>query len=399
MKKILFLISGFVFLSGVLVSFHGCIDPYHPEINPEDTKPVLVVEGQITDQTGPFKVRLTKAVSVYTDPNLLDQNNPVSGANVHIVDNEGHDYMLEETFNGWYQTLESNLAGKPGNSYILNITTADGMQYESSSQTMMSPPDIDSVYFEESERLRFEQEKAINETWLDILVDSKIPAEDVNYLRWECEETWEFHMPARILVDHGPPSPVNGSYEPPSWETVKIDDTNEKICWITEQTRKILVASTVGYKDRKVNHFVLQSIGPPGDKLNIRYSILVKQYTMNSELYHILKKLRDANLESAGLYSKNPGQIFGNISCCNTGEKVLGYFMASAVRSKRIFINRFDVHIDTGTGFEGCGWTTAPPLHVRLFLYGRYNNRQVWSDNRYCVDCTVRGTKVRPDFW
>ena len=386
-------------LISLTILIHSCVDPYYPDVNIIDTQPVLVVLGVISNEDGPFKIRLTQSISLYTDPNQLNQDHPVDGADVYIVDDKGNDFKLNETTFGWYETDDKHLKAETGNTYILTVATPDGKQYESSPQYVYEVPDIDTVYYEEEERSHFENEELITENWLNILVNSDPSPEKDVYLRWETVETWEFHMPAEILVDHGPPSSVSGSYEPPSWETVTIDEENTEICWITKPTMKILVSSTVGYKDRKVTHFTLQSIGPPSDKLNIRYSILVKQYTINPELFTILKKLRDANVETAGLYSKNPGQIFGNITCCDGGGKALGYFSASAVTSKRIFIMPGDHDIVRGSAYGGCGWTTSPPNGVRLFLYGNYGGSSVWSDNRYCVDCTARGTKEKPDFW
>ncbi len=387
-----------VSLAAGILTIPACVDPYRPVIDVKDTQPILVVQGTVTDAMGPFSVKLTQSVDIFNNLSVNESEPPVTGADVHIIDDKGHDYHLLESTGGWYRTAEEDLKGDTGNTYILTIATADGKEYESSPQLLTAVPDIDSVYFEETEITHFEGDKPVTETWLNILADSK-PADQEMYFRWDCDETWEFHMPTRILVDHGPPNPNVFSYEPPSWETITIDAANEQKCWITEPTRKILVTSTTGYPDRTVKHFLLQSIGPPGDKLNIRYSILVRQYAIDKEVYGILRRLRDANVETAGLYSTNPGQVFGNISCCSSGEKALGYFMASGMKTRRIFILPEDHHVTPGNAFDGCGWSTDPADYVRLYLYGTYDGRKVWSDNRYCVDCTVRGTRIKPDFW
>ncbi len=377
----------------------SCTEPFQPVIEEGDLKPGLVVEGQISNETGPFRVKLTTSVPIYANRGAQGNDHSVPGADVHIIDDSGNDFVLSEYDYGWYETVSKDLKGKPGSTYTLFITTPDGMQYQSSPQKMMESPPIDSVYFEEYQTTSFDGPEPVTENRMNILVGSEAPENVDTYLQWHCEETWEFHMPERIMVDHGPPSPNGFSYEPPSNESISIDESNEKVCWITENTKKILVASTTGYKDRKVDHFILLSIGPPDDKLNVRYSILVKQYAINAEIYNLLRKLRDANTETSGMYGKIPGQILGNITCCNNGEKELGYFIASAVQSKRIFIGKYDHHVDPGSAFGGCAWTTVPALNVRHFLYGSYDGRNVWSANRYCTDCSVRGTSIKPDFW
>ncbi|KPL16307.1 MAG: hypothetical protein AMS26_05145 [Bacteroides sp. SM23_62] len=88
-----------------------------------------------------------------------------------------------------------------------------------------------------------------------------------------------------------------------------------------------------------------------------------------------------------------------NISCCNGDEKALGYFMASAEKTKRLFITPAEHSVAKGTAYANCGWTSSP--YGTMFLYGTYDSgtKYVWSDNYYCTDCRVRGTDIKPDFW
>jgi hypothetical protein len=208
------------------------------------------------------------------------------------------------------------------------------------------------------------------------------------------EETWEFEMPAYIEVSHGPEGP------PPSWETIDIE-WERKHCWITVPSRSILVKSTVGASENAIKSYILQSIGPPDDRLNIKYGILVKQYAISRDFYIYFKRIRESNEETGGIYEKTPAQIFGNISCCIGDEKALGYFMASAEKTKRIIITPAEHSVAKGTAYANCGWTSSPPRYGTMILYGTYDNGtvNVWSDNYYCTDCRVRGTDIKPDFW
>ncbi len=380
-----------LYLIGVMFSFYSCVEQFTPKLDESNTPNLLVVDGQITDETGPFKVRLTNSVSVYSDPNVLNKEHPVYGADVQIFDDKGNTFTLYETENGWYETENKKLKAVIGNTYSLSITGANGNQYESSPVTMVEVPDINSVHFKEVQRTHFDELELVQENWLDILVDCKAPISEGVYLRWEFEETWKFEMPSRVLVDHGMFGP------PASIEIIDID-LEKKICWVTEPSRQILIESTVGYQKNQVRNFVLQTIGPNSDRLNIKYSILVKQYSINRELYGFFKKLRESNKESGGMYAKTPRQVFGNITCCNTEKKVLGYFFASSVKTKRIFIDQFEHDISKGSAYDGCGWTTSPPQYQNIYFYGIGSGR-VYSTNKYCTDCRVRGTNVKPYFW
>jgi hypothetical protein len=112
----------------------------------------------------------------------------------------------------------------------------------------------------------------------------------------------------------------------------------------------------------------------------------------------MFKKLREANEDVGGIYSKIPGQIYGNITCCNNEEKALGYFFAAGVKTKRIFSDHSDYNIPKGDAYNGCGWTSKKPRYLDVYYYGM-GPEVVFSTNIYCTDCRLRGTNVKPDFW
>lgn len=117
MKKI-FLILISLFL---MVSCEREID-----LNLEDQSGRIVIEGNITDQIGPYKVRITKSVA-FTQAN---QYPPIENAEVTISDNSGQTETLQHTGNGIYQA--TNLQGQSGKTYTLNIK-AEGKDYISKS--------------------------------------------------------------------------------------------------------------------------------------------------------------------------------------------------------------------------------------------------------------------------
>ena len=378
--------------------FNRCVEPFRPFLDEGDTRNLLVVEGLITDEAGAFGVSLTSTVPVYDERNIVTDYKPVTGAVVHITDNIGNSYLLLENRAGWYETEEKDLQGVPGNTYTLLITTMEGKQYESSPVLMQEGHDIDTVHYEEVTRTHFDLETPYEENWLNILVDARAQGDGIAYFKWEFEETWEFEMPTYIEVWHG-----TGVYAPPpTIETVEVAE-EKKHCWVTESSGSILIKSTINSSSNEIKSFILQSTGPPDDRLNNKYSILVKQYLISGDLYNFFRLLRESNMETGGIYEKTPVQIIGNIQCCDGAEKALGYFMASAVKTKRIFINPTEHNVARGTAYGDCGWTSYVPWfgHQDIYLYGTCNNgnTNVYSTGAYCIDCRVRGTNVKPDFW
>jgi uncharacterized protein DUF4249 len=102
----------------------------------------IVIEGEVTDLTGPYTVTINQSVGFY-------ENNTfpaISGAIVKISDNQGITDSLTETTPGVYTT--HSIQGKPGNTYTLSIS-AQGTNYAATS-TMPAPIPLDSVTFQNS---------------------------------------------------------------------------------------------------------------------------------------------------------------------------------------------------------------------------------------------------------
>ena len=390
---------GLIAIGSLFLLFNRCVEPFMPALDDNDAVNLLVVEGLITNQSGPFSVRLTYSVPIYNKWNIEADYLPVEGAEVQIIDDLGNTFMLFETKSGWYETEEKDLEGIPGQTYILTINTTDGKQYESSPELMREVPDIESVYHKEFRRTYYDEETPYEENRLNILVDTRVAGDNMVYFKWEFEETWEFEMPGYIEVYHG----LCDTCSLPTWEEILIEI--EKIhCWVSESSDAILIKSTADNALNNISGFLLQSIGGPSDdRLNLRYSVLVKQYLMSRELYDFFRKIRGSNEETGGIYEKAPTQIIGNIQCCNGDVEALGYFMASAVKTKRIFISPDEHELENGTAYENCGWTTYQNLRDAqvYFVYGTIDNGKtiVKTTIEYCTDCRIRGANIKPDFW
>ncbi|MBV8325202.1 DUF4249 domain-containing protein [Chryseobacterium sp.] len=95
----------------------------------------IVIEGNITDQAGPYIVRITKTVGV-SQPN---QYPAVTGAKVTLSDDTGQTEILQYIGQGKYQT--TNFVGASGRTYTLKVQ-AEGKEYTAQS-TM---PEV--VYFQ-----------------------------------------------------------------------------------------------------------------------------------------------------------------------------------------------------------------------------------------------------------
>lgn len=136
MKRIIYILS-FIFCSSALFSCQKVI-----KVDLNSTDPRIVIDANITDEPGPYFVKLTKTIN-------FDQSNvfpPVTGATVTVSDDAGNTETLTEATPGIYQT--STTTGVAGRTYTLSVT-ASGKTYTSTSKLYPAIP-VDSLGIQKS---------------------------------------------------------------------------------------------------------------------------------------------------------------------------------------------------------------------------------------------------------
>lgn len=138
------------------------------DIDLNSSSPNIVIEGSISDQPGPYFVKLSKTVN-YDETNVFP---PITGANIVVSDELGNSETLLETQPGMYKI--SKMRGASGRTYSLTVI-AEGKKYIASS-TMPNSVKIDSLSVQ-NQFLFGQNKKVIN-------VHFKDPAQVNNYYRF-----------------------------------------------------------------------------------------------------------------------------------------------------------------------------------------------------------------------
>lgn len=113
------------------------------QVSLDNISPQIVIEGNVTDDAGPYQVQITRSVN-YAADNVFP---PVTDAVVSITDSTtGQTDVLLEVDSGVYAT--QFLTGKPTHTYQLMVIE-DGQRYSATS-TMPVPVKLDSVTFEQN---------------------------------------------------------------------------------------------------------------------------------------------------------------------------------------------------------------------------------------------------------
>jgi hypothetical protein len=370
----------YIILSSILILAGSCVSKFIPEVS--EASEMLVVEGLITDQPGIYKVKLSKSVPL----NQRNTVKPLKKCNVTISDDTGNTYNLIETTDGTYVTDSADFQGVVGRKYQLRIKVNDLTfstgTYESVPMEMKPVPPIDRVYYKKV-TLKMRGDGVPMEEGCQIYLDTHDPQGKCKFYRWTFSETWQINLPY---------------------------PTENNICWKSENSNTIKIKTTSSVSEDRVSGYPLHFVSNTSDRLEAKYSILARQFSLSEDEFDYWSKLKSVSEETGSLYDIVPASISGNLyNTDDPYELVLGFFSVSAVSSKRIFIEEpFAGQINL---YSGCVTDTSyvtntdsiPGIDNNIWLLMRYDHSMppyiLLTRNRMCADCTTRGTNVEPDFW
>lgn len=362
---------------GVLLGLAGCVEPYVPAVLDAPTS-ALVVDGFINGN-GRTRIKLARSASL-TASTLPTEK----GAKLFILDNAGTRYQLSEKTAGFYQS--DSLSLPAGRLYQLRITTAANATYESALVPMKSTPPIDKLTWQ------------LTGSQVLISVSTHDPAQQARYYRWTTAETWEFNSAFKSTLQ----------YERRR-DTVVYRPTLIYTCWQSLLNSGIKQASTAQLSQDVLTNIPLLSVSDRAERLSVRYSVLVRQYAETAEEFAYYDLLRK-NTESVGTVNDPlPTQLAGNVRRVDGTEPVLGFVSAHTVQQQRLFIDRNDLPLPKewvfDTPYNNCELVFGLPT----YLFNSPGNVPVSLEvgspvvytgaTRECVDCTLRGTNVKPSFW
>jgi len=366
-----------------------CVEPF--EIESIGLEDLLVVEAFLSDEQKEHRVVLTRTAEI-------DQFNfsPETGATIRIVEEGGPTVLLIESEEGIYLT-PSDFGGTVGSNYSLEIQTTDGGEYASTWVSLKSTPRIDSIYGRfvptGSERGR---------RGIQFLLDTHDPGSQTHFYRWDWEETFEIR------------TPLNSKFDWIEGNLVLRREIPVDRCFASSSSADILIKSTEALQSDIVTEFPLNFVpGGRGD-IKVKYSLLVRQYSLSKDAFLFWEGLRVQNETQGSLFDVQPASVIGNIrSLTDENEVVLGFFDASQVSTARRFFTPEDFisqgFIPPGDNVN-CQLDTVAINEIGVYMQSLINSptpREIYDvaidqflvAPRFCTDCSDRGDVNIPDFW
>ena len=381
------------FISLLMLLELGCVSDFNAVL-PSSMENILVVEGDIMENTD-ATFYLSEGFSL-SGPEVPVKN---MDANVTIVGSNG--YQSEPATNlgkGAFRIAVGELDDNV--SYGLQIEY-DGHIYKSTLTKPMYASEIDSV--------SWAQEGGADGT-VSIRVSTHDTGVEPVYYRWNYDETWEITVPIETTAFY---DPEKGTF---------FDDYTAPYlyCWMYNTNKNILVGSTESLLENRLVNIPLFKHPASNIRFDLLYSINVTQQAITKPAYEYYLNRKSLNEDMGGLFTPQPSELAGNISCAtDPSKRVIGYVNVAKNRTqKRMFVHFYELETP---GF-GCGPSLSSSqveahldsLKISLFDFYKSGYRPIAKPipfsiptDRYgiwaratCTDCRERGgTKLKPDYW
>ena len=372
----------------ILVLFaSACKQDYKPPAVEADLG-ILVIDGFLNNSTDTTFLRLTRTARL--QDGLLNKGE--KNASITINDANGNQVYFFQSFDdkGTYFLPGMDLAA--GNKYKLSISTANGRLYESDEIEAKETPAIDSVIWERTN------------DGVQLFTNTHDASGNTVYYRWEYTETWEYYSNFSSDLKY-----ENNEmfFRTPAEQIFR--------CWTTRQSTDLLLASSAKLSADVIYRNPIKFIPINSIEISRQYSIFVRQYALSEGAFNYLVNLKKITEQRGSIFDAQPTELPGNIHCIsNPAEPVIGYAMASSMKTTRIFIKNQDVmpwrfsffcddhrvfpnNRDTLDMYFGTGRYYVPIEEVRSRTGILIGYDGGIAD---CVDCRLRGgTNLKPVFW
>lgn len=319
----------------------ACVDKIYFNVPPAET--FMVVEGMISDSPGPYRVKLSKSLSIVADSSFRD---PVERATIKLLDDEGHTEVLTEASPGIY-TTGGLIQGEVGHAYHIEIQTSDGKIYKSQPDVITPVGEIEQIKYQYVAKTFHENYGDVNADVFNVYVDASAGPGENNYVRWRFTGTYrvdthpELHRTFSEGYWYATPFPCSGYTVLPALgggNLTKISDCTCCTCWINQFESVPHLSDEQFINDNEFKNVLVAEVPINGLTFSDKYMVQVDQMSLTANAFQFFKLIRAQKEGAASLFQPPGGHVIGNLSSLNSNDPVVGLFWATSIKSKYIFI-------------------------------------------------------------
>jgi len=376
-------LANFLYILLLTIPISSCVSDFNATL-PSNYDDILVVQGDIVENTE-VNFYLSKSFSM-NEPGIPEESKNIDATVVLVGSDGSRSEPAVNTGTGTYKLAVGQLMDNV--KYGIEIKY-DGNTYVSEPSLPLKTPEIDSISWDQKERYGPVQ----------FYVSTHGDQNTSSYYMWNYKEDWEYTAAFETTLFF---DPETKGY---TWK----DPAPYYYCWRRNNVNEIMIGSTEKLIENRFAKYALYSKDNKDDRFSYLYSVNVSQRSLSKAGYEYLLNKKKLNEDMGGLFTPQPSEVEGNISCLtDPSKKIIGFINVSKnIAEKRIFINYWEVSY-SNIYVNDC-ISMTPPEGIPESLEEAYSmgyrpayiakEDTIWSTAR-CTDCTKNGgSKVKPDFW
>jgi hypothetical protein len=331
----------FIVFTAFFLTTNSCISPYTAD---SAFKPLYVIEGNITDQPGPYEVIVSMASPVWV-PQVV--SGTIGGASVSIADDHGNSEQLKEGSTGHYYT--STTQGQIGYTYTLTVKIGDNIVFQSQPEKLNPVGDFTLKY--NFNLVNPNDQSPTSKNGFEVSLDSEVLPEQNGRVWWKAHGTYHIFTYAYLRLK---PAPVGPGWvpDPPACSGYYVSVGGIKYsgpctccdCWVDQYNSTPLISDPRFTNGGVINDVSVFYINVNQRTFFDKYYLEVDQLNPSENVYNFWSLVKKQESNSSNLFQTPPPLARGNIFAVNTNSPdVIGYFSASAVKKHVITLDHLDV--------------------------------------------------------
>ncbi len=331
----------------VLVIIGSCVEPIEFDIPPAELQ--TVVEGFISDDPGPYTIRVSEGFSL---DDISSARRPISDLVITLIDDLGLTEQYTEVSPGVYQTSGA-IEGEIGRSYYIRIEAPGGDIFESVPDMIRSTGVIEDIRFEYEARIVETNVTTLAADVFNILIDGNAGTEEESFTRWRFKGTYEVLTYPELHLLRPPtytpypdPFPCSGYVVVGCIGATKIKQISPCeccSCWVSQYEDKPQLSDNLLVKNNEFRNIKIAEVPISAATFHNKYKIEVDQMSMTRQAFEFFRLVRSQKEDASNFFQPTFGEIIGNIKAINNEKSIIGYFWGTSIDRSSTFIKRDDI--------------------------------------------------------
>jgi hypothetical protein len=333
----------------VFIVVGSCVDRI--EFNTPPARTLMVVDGLISTDPGPYTVTITNGFDVDEDSILYT---PVQRLAVTLHEVNGVNESFIESSPGVYRT-KGVIQGQTGHSYYINIKTIEGKIFESQPEMINPVGKIGEIRFEFEKRIIRKNFYETDNDVFNVFLDSDAGGGSEVYVRWRFKGTYLvvtypqfFFRSTPPYTPYKDPFPCSGYVlgEGPEGSGGVLRQVGQCTCctcWANnfETIPQIADASLVAGNQFK--NVKIAEVSINNRTFYDKYLVEIEQMSLTKNAFDFFKLVRKQKEEASSLFQPPAAEIRGNVKALNNNDLVIGLFWATSIATQHVFIEKSDI--------------------------------------------------------